>query len=143
MTFLDCRYLPQVDCRMFHSRQKNYRKLALRKSTVQVQLYFPLMTPVAKNFNMPQTKQKKKHSRTAVQSLKRLIIPQYNLSLKLTQNCYCNDFSPALPYQWLLLVFFVGTFDSLLRKQIVWGQTTPRLRGIKQKNHIEVQGSFV
>ena len=88
--------------RMFHSRQKNYRKLALRKSPVQVQLYFPLMSPVARKLNMPQTK-KTKHSQTAIQSLKRLTILQYNLSLKLTQNCYCNDLSPALPYQRLLL----------------------------------------
>ena len=46
---------------MFHSRQKNYRKLALRKSTVQVQLYFPLMSPVARKLNMPQTKEKNIH----------------------------------------------------------------------------------
>ena len=69
------------------------------------------MSPVARKFNMPQTNKKKKHSQTAVQSLKRLTIP---LALKLTQNCYCNDFSPALPYQWLLLVYlFIYLFILL------------------------------
>ena len=47
---------------------------------------------------------KKNISQTAIQSLKGLTILQYNLSLKLSQNCYCKDFSPALPYQWLPLL---------------------------------------
>ena len=89
---------------MFHSRQKNYRKLALRiRVDCTGSTVLPIDITSCGNLNMPQTK-KQKNSQTAIQSLKRLTILQYNISLKLTQNCYCNDFSPALSYQWLLRV---------------------------------------
>ena len=87
---------------MFHLRQKNYRKLAFEKVDCTGSTVLPI--DVTSYQKIKYTSNKKKHPQTAIQSLKRLTILQYNLSLKLTQNYYCNNFSPELPYQWLLLV---------------------------------------
>ena len=40
-----------------------------------------------------------------------LILKLYFVS-KLTQNCYCNDFSPTLPNQWLLLEDLLNTLTA-------------------------------